>query len=941
MLSSSIEHPLLASLGQALLIMSLAGCVEETAPPISDVPKLVDMMTPVDAEVDISVPQDLDMRDEFDQMSNEEFDARLPVEPPPMPMEAVVKLGSEQTAAGELNRLSCLVYGDHGQVIPHDPLWGDPLYDIRSLEGWRWEDEDEALISGIEAGNYEVKCLIPSLGLRSDPRPWVVTPAEAKIIVTTIDRSSALAGDQLFVGCEIFDRFGNQIPNGNLGAINWNIEPPLGEVLENEEGESSVIATVASRYEVTCSVPEASGAELNPVGFEVLPRQPDRLRVYFASGRQVFSLDDIVRVRAELFDRYNNPVVGEMIQFELSPHLPSFGVGNYQAIEAGNYTVEARYDGDTESGLPLSDTRSFKVEDGAPLIRCDTPLLGAMTNLSSQTVSGVVSDLSSIASFTINGQESTLTAEGRFSESIRPAWGLNVVELRAVDQYGAESAAQCMFFASNAYLSEYTTISNVALMHLDQDAIDDGAPRAPIDSIGDLLGGMINSSQLITTIDQSLRAMNPIVPTVCRATIPIFGGCAFSAGARYNSIQVNGPNSISLDLITDGLKVDATIRGATIGLSTTGTVSTSGTVNVSSVRVIADLRLFLSGSTPQVTVVGTPRVYLGNITINLSLNISLLNISLPGIDDIVNSFINLVLDAFEGIIRDQVSSIIEDYITTEVDSLLSTTLNSLDLSALGFSLDLPRPLGDGVYSIDLNFSLSRLNVTNQRMQIGLRAQVSGDRLHVGPSAGIAVKNSERLIELDPGFNRDAAGAVHIGLINSVLHRLWRGRYFNINTEAQGINVELNLLTPPAIELIGLAQQVKLHLGPAEVNIRAPSLFADPVSLIIGGWASSSVSLNLQQELVFAPVTINDLRISSPARPLSAASLEAVSNVMVGLIQELLDDTLNDAIPKFPIPKFTLPRTLSAYGIPNGTMLGVYDLSLQNTDSHLKVRGNFR
>ena len=184
-------------------------------------------------------------------------------------------------------------------------------------------------------------------------------------------------------------------------------------------------------------------------------------------------------------------------------------------------------------------------------------------------------------------------------------------------------------------------------------------------------------------------------------------------------------------------------------------------------------------------------------------------------------------------------------------------------------------------------------------------------------------------------------SVHIGLINSVLHRLWRGEYFNINAETQGIAVDFNLLTPPSLELIGTRQDVKLHLGPAEVSISAPSLFADPVSLIAGGWATSSISLSPQQELIFSPVSINDLVISSPSAPLSGASLESVSSVMVELIQELLDDTLNEAIPGFPIPSFTLPNTLSAYGIPNGTVLGVEDLSLQNDETHLKVRGDFR
>ena len=45
-----------------------------------------------------------------------------------------------------------------------------------------------------------------------------------------------------------------------------------------------------------------------------------------------------------------------------------------------------------------------------------------------------------------------------------------------------------MFFASGLYLSEDRAISDAALLHLSQDAVDDGTPRSPISSLGDLLG---------------------------------------------------------------------------------------------------------------------------------------------------------------------------------------------------------------------------------------------------------------------------------------------------------------------------------------------------------------------------------------------------------------------------------------------------------------------
>ena len=698
-----------------------------------------------------------------------------------MPAEVVVKMGAERTLAGDSNRLSCLIYGDNGLIIPSDPSWGAPRFDIRPLDGWTWEDEGEGLITAERAGIYDVKCFIPSLGLRSEEKRWVVSPAAPDQVVTRLDRDQSVAGEELNARCEVFDRFGNEVTEHSDPA--WSIDPPIAELVVTTPGEVTSSPTVAGEYLLTCSLTDEMGADLQPATLEVSPDLPAQLLIYFASGRQVFREGDIIRVRYELSDQYDNRVIGLPVEIEVSPSLSSFGEGNYEALDPGLYEATVNLNEGTASGEPLSQSKPFRIEDGAPNITCDRPLLGAMTSLAPQEVRGRVTDLSEITTFTVNGRPSTLEVGGRFTEIVRPTWGLNVIELLAIDQFGAESVSHCMFFASDSYLSEYISITNSALLHLDQEAIDDGSPRSPINSLGDLLGEMLNSSELIDTIDQSLSALNPIVPTQCRFSV--FGRCLFSAGVRYDSTSVNGPNSISLTLRDGGLRVDATIRSAVLGISTRGTIQTSGTVSVSSIRVVADLSVSLVGSTPSIQVTGTPQVTIGNISLSLNINLSIAQ-------SIINAFLNLVLDAFEGLVRDQISAVVESYITNEVDALLSTALGSLDLDALGLSLNLPRPLGSGSYALGLNFSLSRINVDQDRMQIGLKSAVIGQRLGQLPSAGIAVTDSNRLVELSPGFNRDAAGAAHIGLFNSILHRLWRGDYFDISTESEGVSVDFGM-----------------------------------------------------------------------------------------------------------------------------------------------------
>lgn len=926
-----------------LLSLTIYGCIEATNPTvITDVEndsQMIDIgIADMFVAMDMSETMLLDMNNSNTPDMAELTDLQPWVETPVMPMEAVAKLATEITQAGDVNRITCLVYGDHGQVIPYDPSWGQPRYDIRPLTGWLWEDEEEGIVTAEVADTYEVKCLIPSLGFRSETKSWQVTAAAPQQVITRTDESSYIAGDNLNATCEVYDRFGNHIEN-ITEFLTWHIDPALDELEANEDGSLTKQITQAQAYQVTCEHSESLNANVFPADFSVLPALPTQLNVYFASGQQVFNIGDVIQIRHRLTDEYDNDILGVPIELTLSPSLPSFGQGNFLAETAGLYEVTVRVNEDTRE--ELSVTRTFRIEDGPPRITCSSPVQGAMTRLNQQTISGQVIDLSDINRFTVNGRAVTLTDQGIFSTQITPEWGLNIVELLAEDQFGKETIQHCMFFASGSYLSEYLAITNVALLHLDQDAVDDGSPRSPIDSLGDLLGEMLNSDELLDTIDQTLSNLNPIVPTECWANT--FLGCAFSAGVRYDSTTVNGPNTVSLSLTNGGLSLNTTINNLSLDITASGRVTgiswaQSGTVSIDSASVEAELGVSLNGSNPQVTIVGTPTITIGNITVNLSIGISVIQSGL-------NAFLNFVFDAFEGIVRNQISSTLETFITDEVDTILSTALNSLDLSSLGFDLNLPRPLGNGSYNLSLDFALNRLHVNEDRMQIGIKSTVGGARLNSRSSAGIPVPSGNRLVELSPGFNRDAAGAVHIGLINSILHKLWRGNYFEVSETPEGlgqdVSLSLSLYTPPAIELVGYQRGIKLHFGPAMARITLPALLDQEIDLLVGGWANSSVSINSGNELVFAPISIDELVLSSPTLELSAEALDAINRLLVGVIQDVLDEALNTALPVFPIPEFVLPNSLSSYGIPIGTRLSVGSLFLSNDSSRLIVKGNLQ
>mgnify|MGYP006445955301 CR=1 FL=1 len=109
---------------------------------------------------------------------------------------------------------------------------------------------------------------------------------------------------------------------------------------------------------------------------------------------------------------------------------------------------------------------------------------------------------------------------------------------------------------------------------------------------------------------------------------------------------------------------------------------------------------------------------------------------------------------------------------------------------------------------------------------------------------------------------------------------------------------------------------------------------------MGAYGRSTISLVGGSTLNFGDIIIEDLTLSTMDLPLSPQARSALENTFQSILQSLFDQALNDALPDFPIPDFALPSSLSSYGIPIGTRLGVRDLSLSQNGSSLIVKGDF-
>ncbi|MCA9539105.1 MAG: hypothetical protein KC620_09460, partial [Myxococcales bacterium] len=548
-------------------------------------------------------------------------------------------------------------------------------------------------------------------------------------------------------------------------------------------------------------------------------------------------------------------------------------------------------------------------------------------------VQAQVTDVAGLAAVEFDGQPVELDAQGRFQVNVQPSWGLNVHELTARDAVGNENSVFCAFFAADTYLGENDALFDAVALHMTQAALDDGPPSNPISSLVDLLRRVLDSPALVATIDEALRAQNPIVPNDCRASLPIIG-CVARLGAEYRGLRVGGPHALSANMVNGGLQFVARLNNLAVDFRTTGTISVSGTMNVDYVLVDLTFNVRLNNGRPEVTLRRTNRVEVGSLNLDLD----------GAIARLFDGAIDLIFGAFEGTVREQLVGALRGFLESELDALLSSVLDSLDLASLGLGFDVPTIDGSPPIGLALGVAFDQIDVTDQRMRIGISTRVNGDTRQPARSAGVPMVEPPARVALAPRGN--VAGAISLGVINQVLHRLWRAGFFHFDDAGsllgdlpEGTALGLRVIIPPAAEGIG-GEHVRLHLGPAVGEVTYPGLFDEPLRLRLVATVTAGVQL-VGDQLVFGQITIESLHFVVEDVAMTADGRATLERDLRRIVQALADQALNQLLPAVPIPDFALPDDLERYGVPRGTRLGLRNATLQGTHTHFILDGVFR
>jgi hypothetical protein len=261
-------------------------------------------------------------------------------------------------------------------------------------------------------------------------------------------------------------------------------------------------------------------------------------------------------------------------------------------------------------------------------------------------------------------------------------------------------------------------------------------------------------------------------------------------------------------------------------------------------------------------------------------------------------------------------------------------------AAAGTTFNVPK-LDGGNISLGFGLAFSSLDIATSRALLGIGTRFTPTAVgQIRPSLGIARRTSSPLLD-PPGTSgaRPVGITFYEGILNQVLHGIWRGGFFNAQLSLGGGTATLDGRLPPVARITN-NNTAELHLGGIGAVITIPGVITN-LPILFGGRATAGVTL-VNEELQFGGITIQELFVSF-ATPLSQTQRNAMENFLRQVLQSVLADAINDGLPAFPIPTFALPASAAQFGLPAGAELGILNPLLNTPNppvTHFQLTGGF-
>lgn len=836
------------------------------------------------------------------------------------------RVAKQTIAAGERVEARCAVL-DGATGGPALDKAGNPLTD--SVEfSIAYEDTDafardsEGQVIAARAGMALVRCSAPSLGLIADAVDIEIVAGPPSRVITQLASPVAVAGEPVGATCLAFDAFDNPVKGAPQAFAMSPLAPGVATTSE------SVTATAAGMYQVSCVI--SGAADVAEDFLVVVPGLPSSLVAVVNPERPLYAVNDQVTLVAEAHDRFGNRVDDVALSYGSAPGLPSPSDAQFQFTQDGTFTLSATVTSPTQDGKPLTAAHTVLVNSSGPAITCmrsDAPTQPSDAYMLQAAPSTIVipvriSSAFAVQSVTINGTPATFNSTtGNYQAGVPVDFGMTFVDVVATDQLGKENSTTCTVLTAQSFTAENTNLAGAIAMRLDPNAIGDPDPTG-LNSINDILHTVLSSAQLRSLVDSGLRAANPISSGSCG----IFA-CSPNVTYNANTVAWDQPSS-TLALVSGGLQASVTLPNVRLSVNACGTTCCIGgstiSVRATSIAATVSFSLALQGGVLRAALVGSPSVTVGDVSLDGS--------------GFCGFLVDLLQSFFTGTVKDAVHNALTSFINSSVAPLLDQLVSSLDINTFGKSFSVPRLDGSGGIPLQFGLAFSSFDITTSRALLGIGTKfTAGQVAQNRPSLGIPGRTPTAL--LDPPGTTAAAPvglSLYEGVLNQVLHGLWRGGFFQATLQLAGGSATIDATLPPVAAITG--NQAQLMLGGIQATIRIPGFIDTPIPIEFGGRAAASVTLS-GDALHFGNLTLSQLFVSFQAS-LTQSQRTAMEGLLTQVLQSVLVDAINGGLPAFPIPTFALPPSATGFGLPAGAQLGIFQPQLSTSGTHYVLTGAF-
>jgi hypothetical protein len=226
-------------------------------------------------------------------------------------------------------------------------------------------------------------------------------------------------------------------------------------------------------------------------------------------------------------------------------------------------------------------------------------------------------------------------------------------------------------------------------------------------------------------------------------------------------------------------------------------------------------------------------------------------------------------------------------------------------------------------------AFSSASATSAGLVIGLSTRFSAPAADARPTPGIPIPAGSVLPDSAP--EQPVALAAHVGVLGQAVHAYWRGGGLDGSLVAEGVTVTFTTPLPPAV-MMRDASSVMFDIG-IDATVSPPGAAAP-----LTGRGTARVTANavlVDGDISFTGMDASEIHLELDGLGDVPVALKYVA---AGLLERLAGAALNEAMPKLPVPTFTIPSALSAYGLPGGSQLGLVSEMMTLSTRHAEVVG---